>query len=150
MDGESDAAGTGGARDDGDARGGRLAHPFRSDCSIARALEVVGDRWTLLVVRDLMWHGRHTFSGLAAAAENIPTNILADRLRRLEAWGLVERSAYSERPPRHAYRLTPAGRALEPALLAIMRFGHDALGGGLFDPASGVSTGAARRGPGER
>lgn len=107
---------------------------FRSRCSIARTLELVGDKWTLLVVRDLMWHGKHTFKALQAAEEHIPTNILAERLRRLEAWGFVARRPYSEHPPRYEYHLTEEGRTLEPVLLGIMQWGHRNLGGGLYDP----------------
>jgi DNA-binding HxlR family transcriptional regulator len=113
------------------------SHDFRSTCSIARSLEIVGDKWTLLIVRDLMWHGKQTFQALQGSDERIPTNILADRLKRLERWGLVRREAYQQRPVRHAYRLTNAGRELEPVLLAIMAFGHQRLGGGRFDPATG-------------
>lgn len=109
-------------------------HRFRSKCSIARTLELVGDRWTLLIVRDLMWHGKHTFQALQASTERIPTNILADRLRRLTAWRLVRREPYQDRPVRHAYHLTETGRTLEPMLLQIMHWGHQRLGGGVFDP----------------
>lgn len=116
------------------------AQEFRSGCSIARSLDLLGDKWTLLIVRDLLWHGRHTFGALQASGEAIPSNILADRLKRLVAWGLVTRAPYQERPPRHEYRLTDRGRALEPALLALMRFGHEALGGGLHDPRTGTDT----------
>jgi len=118
-------------------------HRFRSGCSIARSLEVLGDKWTLLVVRDLMWHGKHTFQELQDAAERMPTNILADRLKRLTAWGLVERAPYQQRPVRYAYRLTDQGRALEPVLLSVMRWGHETLQGGLFDPESGTSSPAS-------
>ncbi len=109
-------------------------HDFRSKCSIARSLEILGDKWTLLIVRDLMWHGRHTFQALQDAAEGVPSNILADRLRRLMDWGLVRREAYSARPPRYSYQLTEEGRALEPVLLQVMRWGHAHLGGGLYRP----------------
>jgi DNA-binding HxlR family transcriptional regulator len=113
------------------------SHGFRSDCSIARTLELVGDKWTLLLIRDLMWHGKHTFQALQDSAERIPTNILAERLRRLMAWGLVRRAPYQQRPVRYAYELTDAGRALEPVLVQIMTWGHGHLGGGLYDPAVG-------------
>ena len=109
-------------------------HAFRSDCSIARTLEVLGDKWTLLIARDLLWHGKHTFQALQASEERIPANILAERLRRLMRWGLVYREPYQTRPVRHAYHLTEAGRALEPALLQIMQWGHRHLDGGLYEP----------------
>ena len=109
-------------------------HEFRSGCSISRTLEVVGDKWTLLIVRDLMWHGKHTFQALQNSAERIPTNILSERLRRLMNWGLVSREPYQDRPVRYAYHLTEAGRALEPVLLQIMQWGHHYLEGGTFTP----------------
>lgn len=111
-------------------------HDFRSDCSIARTLELVGDKWTLLIVRDLMWHGKHTFQALQDSAERVPTNILAERLKRLMRWGLVRREPYQDRPVRYAYHLTEAGRSLEPVLRQIMRWGHESLGGGYYDPTT--------------
>ncbi|WP_119421203.1 winged helix-turn-helix transcriptional regulator [Desertibaculum subflavum] len=120
-------------------------HEFRSKCSIARTLDVLGDKWTLLIVRDLMWHGRHTFQALQDSAERIPTNILADRLRRLAEWGLVRRAQYQDRPPRFEYHLTEAGQALEPALIQIMRWGHEMLNGGLNQRVVGAGPGRPRR-----
>lgn len=114
-------------------------HEFRSACSIARTLEIVGDKWTLLIVRDLMWHGRTRFQALQSAAEHVPTNILSDRLKRLTAWGLVRREAYQDNPARYEYFLTEAGKSLEPVLLSIMAWGHERLGGGRYDPATGQS-----------
>lgn len=115
-------------------------HAFRSGCSIARTLDLLGDKWTLLIVRDLLWHGRHTFQALQDSAERVPTNILAERLRRLMALGLVRREPYQDRPVRYTYHLTEAGRTLEPVLLEVMRWGHEQLDGGLYDPATGTST----------
>ena len=114
-------------------------HDFRSACSIARTLELVGDKWTLLVVRDLMWHEKQTFQALQDSAERVPSNILSERLKRLEGWGLARRSAYQQRPVRYAYHLTDKGRSLEPVLLQIMAWGHEYLGGGRYDPKSGQS-----------
>src|SRR5271167_2920613 len=65
------------------------AEPFaRSACAIANSLDILGDKWSLLVVRDLL-HGQHTYGELALSPERIPTNILADRLKRLESTGIV-------------------------------------------------------------
>ena len=108
----------------------------RSNCPLACTLDLIGDKWTLLIVRDLLWHGKHTFQALQESEERIPTNILADRLRRLAKWGLVHREPYQARPTRYSYHLTETGQALEPALLQIMRWGHHHLEGGLYDPAS--------------
>lgn len=119
---------------------------FRSDCSIARTLDILGDKWTLLIVRDLLWHGKLTFQALLESAEQIPTNILSDRLKRLVEWELVQRQAYQQRPPRYEYRLTEKGQALEPVLLNIMSWGHSHLGGGRYDPKSGRSWTAKKGG----
>ena len=96
---------------------------LRSGCPVANALDLVGDRWTLLVVRDLL-RGKKRFGELAASSERIPTNILAERLKRLERAGLVEARPYSAHPPRFEYNLTPAGRELEPVLSAVAAWGH--------------------------
>ena len=94
----------------------------RSSCPVACALDVAGDKWTLLVVRDLL-RGRRTYGELAASPEKIPTNILADRLRRLEAGGLIRSSLYHKHPPRYAYALTEKGAGLKEVLTALARWG---------------------------
>jgi DNA-binding HxlR family transcriptional regulator len=95
---------------------------FRSICPIASTLDLVGDKWSLLVVRDLH-HGKMTYGELASSPEKIPTNILADRLRRLEDAELIVKSAYQERPVRYSYQLTKKGEALGDILLALVRWG---------------------------
>jgi DNA-binding HxlR family transcriptional regulator len=87
----------------------------RSQCPIACALDLIGDRWTLLVVRDL-FKGKTRYGEFLAQPEGIPTNILAERLERLESAGLVTRKAYQNNPPRFAYTLTPKGADLKPML----------------------------------
>ncbi|MGH7793903.1 MAG: winged helix-turn-helix transcriptional regulator [Candidatus Binatia bacterium] len=94
----------------------------RSDCPIANTLDIVGDKWSLLVVRDLL-HGKRTYGEVLDSPEKIPSNILAERLRRLEAAGLVKRSAYQEHPIRYAYTLTDQGAALGKILLALVEWG---------------------------
>ena len=94
----------------------------RSRCPIANTLDLVGDKWSLLIVRDMI-HGKTTYGELHDSPEGIPTTILADRLRRLEGAGLVERSAYQERPVRYSYRLTEKGRELGGVLLALVEWG---------------------------
>jgi len=79
-------------------------------------LDLIGDRWTLLVVRDLRRFRTVRFKNLAESRERIPTNLLADRLRRLEQAGIVEKSAYQQRPVRYEYRLTARGIDLLPVL----------------------------------
>lgn len=91
----------------------------RSRCPVSCILEIVGDKWTLLVVRDLFFNN-HTFKELQASPEKIPTNILADRLKRLEHSGLIRRELYQERPKRYAYYLTEKGLDLEPVMRSLM------------------------------
>src|SRR3954465_452585 len=105
-----------------DAEAAERQAALRSTCPVAGALDLVGDKWTLLVVRDLL-RGRRRYGDLAASAERIPTNILADRLRRPEQAGLVERRLYSERPPRYEYRLTTTGKELAPAVRMLAEWG---------------------------
>lgn len=94
----------------------------RSSCPAACALDVAGDRWTLLIVRDLL-RGRTTYGALASCDEGIPTNILADRLRRMQAAGLIVAEPYQEKPVRYAYTLTDKGRDLGEVLAALARWG---------------------------
>lgn len=102
-------------------RRGRASGP-RSTCPIACALDVVGDRWTLLVVRDLL-AGKARFQEFLASPERIPTNVLSERLRRLEAAGIIRSELYSQHPPRAEYHLTPTGRDLEPVVRAVAVWG---------------------------
>jgi DNA-binding HxlR family transcriptional regulator len=98
-------------------------HELRSDCAIAATLDIVGDRWSLLVVRDLLFRGDLRYGDLATSAEGMPTNTLADRLRKLTDAQIIEREQYSSRPPRYSYRLTDRGRALAPVLDAMATWG---------------------------
>ena len=100
----------------------------RSTCAIANTLDLVGDRWSLLVIRDLL-SGKRTFIELVASAERIPTNILADRLKRLEEAGIIVSAAYHEHPVRYAYSLSPKGLALGDVLLALVRWGKQYIPG---------------------
>ncbi len=93
-------------------------------CPVARTLDVVGDRWLILILRDLSW-GRQRFSTLLGSLAGISANRLADRLKRLEEHGMVERVFYSEHPPRAEYRLTTKGRAFVPVLAAMQRYGDE-------------------------
>ena len=88
---------------------------------MAGALEVVGEKWSLLVVRELLL-GCRRFNDIAVNT-GAPRDILTSRLRRLEELGVVERRAYSERPPRHEYLLTGAGRDLRPVIMTLKQWG---------------------------
>jgi DNA-binding HxlR family transcriptional regulator len=119
----------------------------RSACAVANSLDVVGDKWSLLVVRDLL-HGKRTYGELVNSPERIPTNILADRLKRLEAAGIIVRTPYQQHPVRYSYTLTPKGSALGEVLLAFVRWGKRHIPGTLTlnqGPASaGASVSVAR------
>ncbi len=91
------------------------------NCSIARALEIVGERWTLLIIRDAFL-GRHRFDEFRESL-GIARNVLADRLGRLVDEGILERVRYSERPERHEYHLTSKGRDLQLALAGLRQWG---------------------------
>ena len=91
------------------------------DCSIARALEVIGERWTLLVVRDAFL-GVRRFDDFQRDL-GVARNVLADRLQRLVDADILERRRYQERPPRYEYRLTDRGRDLFPVLHTLMKWG---------------------------
>jgi DNA-binding HxlR family transcriptional regulator len=102
--------------------------PRRSRCPVACTLDVLGDRWTLLVVRDLM-RGKRRFAELVESSEHIPTNILADRLQRLVSLGVVRSQRYSEHPPRQEYQLTAKGEDLRPVMRAMVDWGVKHAGG---------------------
>jgi DNA-binding HxlR family transcriptional regulator len=123
-----------------------IAKPFtRSACAIANSLDIVGDKWSLLVVRDLL-HGRRTYGELVNSPERIPTNILADRLKRLEDAGIIVSTPYQRRPMRYAYTLTPKGRALGDVLRAFVRWGKQHIPGTVTLNEGPASRGAAVRG----
>ena len=92
----------------------------RSGCPISISLEIFGDRWSLLVVRDLMFKRLRTFKEFTAAGERIATNILAERLERLEAAGIIARDTDPSDARRILYRLTEKGMALAPVLVEMV------------------------------
>src|SRR5579863_9992023 len=100
----------------------RPAVNHRSPCPIACALDIFGDRWTLLIIRDLML-GRSRFRDFSASPEGIPTNILSDRLARLHEYGIVSQIPAEDGTKRLAYRLTKKGEALKLVLLAMRDWG---------------------------
>ena len=102
----------------------------RSACPLACTLDLLGDKWTLLVIRDLLM-GKHTFKEFQASPEKIPSNILAERLKRLEHEAVVQRELYQERPPRYSYHLTAKGQDLAPVLQAMLTWGSTHVPGAL-------------------
>jgi DNA-binding HxlR family transcriptional regulator len=98
------------------------------ECSIARALEVIGDRWTILVLRDC-FRGIRRFDEIRRDLD-IARPVLADRLKRLVDHGVLQKRLYQERPNRYEYCLTPIGMELSPILVALMRWGDKWLADG--------------------
>ena len=95
----------------------------RSPCPVAVSLDVLGDKWSLIVIRDL-FRGLSRYNEFLNAPEGVTTNILADRLKRLEDHGLITKSAYQTNPVRYAYALTDKGRALGPVLREMVIWGN--------------------------
>ncbi len=100
----------------------------RSDCPIAQALDIVGDRWSLLVVRDIAMYGKHTFTEIEASAEGIAPSTLADRLKRLTSHEIISREKIRGGPGRqYRYSLTKSGIDLLPILIDMLQWSasHD-------------------------
>ena len=93
----------------------------RSDCPLSCALDILGDKWTLLIIRDI-FHGKHRFSEFLESGEDIKTNILTERLKRLETAGLIKKIPYQDNPPRHEYHLTNTGKTLSPVIKSIVHW----------------------------
>jgi DNA-binding HxlR family transcriptional regulator len=110
-----------------------LSTEHRSACPIASALDIVGDKWSMVILRDLLT-GKRRFGQFLESPERITTNVLTDRLERLEANGLISRRAYSERPPRYEYLLTDKGAGLLTALQEISRWGNRYIPGTRVPP----------------
>lgn len=106
----------------------QMAIERRSDCPVACVLDLVGDRWTLLVLRDLFL-GKRRFDEFRRSPEGIATNVLSDRLARLEREGFVTRHRDPEDARRVLYALTPRGKSLDPVMRAIARWGLEHLEG---------------------
>lgn len=111
----------------GDPGGGDTDVPAkedtRSNCPIAVTLDLIGDRWTLVILRDLLI-GKKRYSEFLSSPERITTNILANRLDRIVEAGLATREAYQDRPKRFEYRLTAKGRDLHPVLQDMSRWAN--------------------------
>ncbi|HXD78409.1 MAG TPA: helix-turn-helix domain-containing protein [Puia sp.] len=93
---------------------------FRSDCPISTALDIFGDKWSLLIIRDLMFKGLNTYGDLLKGGEGIATNILADRLGLLECAGIISKTRHPESKAKVLYQLTPKGAGLAPVLIEII------------------------------
>lgn len=100
----------------------------RSDCPLSCTLDLIGDRWSLLIVRDLLF-GSSRHRELLNAGEGIPTNILSQRLKHLEQAGIIERHDSPQPRSRYGYRLTEAGLKLAPAVRALAEWGYSEIAG---------------------
>lgn len=101
-----------------------MDYPSKDQCPVARALDVIGERWTMLVLRDLFLFGPRRFQDFQDSLAGIAPNTLSARIKTLESAGIIERRLYSEHPPRADYRLTDKGRALGPALKSLKIWGE--------------------------
>lgn len=112
----------------------------RSCCPIACALDQLGDKWTLLVIRDLLL-GKRRYQEFLESPESIATNILADRLKKLEAAGIIVLQTYQLKPARHEYLLTQKGEDLRPVIEALVRWGKTHFPGAqVFRPHQSTKT----------
>ena len=108
---------------------------FRSPCPIASTLDIIGDRWTLIIIRDLL-NGKKRFSEFLTSPEKITTSVLTTRLGALEANGLVAREIYQTKPKRYEYILADKGRQLVPILQAMCVWGNTFIDDTWIPPAS--------------
>ncbi|MBV8512494.1 MAG: helix-turn-helix transcriptional regulator [Xanthobacteraceae bacterium] len=93
-------------------------------CPVARTLDLIGDRWSMLILRDLLLDGARKFQDLQDSLEGVSPNTLSDRLKKLMQNGIIERRLYAEHPPRAEYLLTSKGRELRPVLRALREWGE--------------------------
>ena len=94
------------------------------DCPVARTLDVIGERWTILLLRDLFLHGPRRFQDFQDGLPKVAPNTLSARLKAMEENGLIERHQYSDHPVRLEYRLTDRGRSLGPIVKALRDWGQ--------------------------
>ncbi len=98
------------------------------DCPVARTLDLIGERWTILLMRDLLLHGPRRFQQFQDSLPGVAPNTLSARLKAMEDSGLVQRVLYNERPPRLEYVLTDLGKSLGPVVKAMRDWGSKHLG----------------------
>lgn len=104
--------------------------PCHSDCSpcpVAHALDIIGDRWTLLIIRDLMFRNIHEYKDILGSFEGISTNILSDRLKRLTQARLIDSIDHPDSKTRKLYYLTPAGKSLIYVMMEIAKWAKNNL-----------------------
>lgn len=95
----------------------------RSTCPVSTALDVLGDKWSLLILRDMVFAGKSTYGEFLQSAEKIATNVLADRLAVLESQGILSKSVASDKKSKFTYRLTEKGVDTVPIIIALVQWG---------------------------
>ena len=98
------------------------SHDYRSSCPITIALDVFGDKWSLLILRDMVFKGKKRYGAFLDSAEKISTNILADRLRKMEKAGLISKEKDPGHGSKFVYGLTPKGQGAIPILLEMIEW----------------------------
>jgi DNA-binding HxlR family transcriptional regulator len=101
-----------------------MADSYGLDCPVARTLDIVGERWAILILRDLFLLGPRKFQDFESSLAGISPNTLSARLKRLEEAGIINRRFYEEHPPRAEYLLTPKGRELGPVMKLLRAWGE--------------------------
>jgi DNA-binding HxlR family transcriptional regulator len=101
-----------------------MARKYSLKCPVARTLDVIGDRWTILILRDLFRFETRRFRDFENGLPGLTPGVLSARLKQLESSGVIQSRAYEEHPPRLEYFLTPKGRELGPVLLALKKWGE--------------------------
>ena len=94
------------------------------DCPVARTLDLIGERWTILLLRDLLLHGARRFQDFQVSLPGVAPNTLSARLKLLEAQGVIATRLYAQHPPRYEYFLTEKGKALGPVLKSLYAWGE--------------------------
>ncbi|RYC68890.1 MULTISPECIES: winged helix-turn-helix transcriptional regulator [Spirosoma] len=95
----------------------------RSTCPVSTALDILGDKWSLLILRDMVFAGKSTYGEFVQSAEKIATNVLADRLAVLESQGILSKSVASDKKSKFTYRLTEKGVDTIPIIIALVQWG---------------------------
>ena len=108
-----------------------VAKEYHLPCPVAKSLDIIGDRWTLLIIRDLLIQGPRKYVDLSQSLSGIAPNVLSDRLKVLETNGLVEREFYEQHPPRALYKLTKKGSDLYMVMQALLEWGNKYLYDGV-------------------
>ena len=114
-------------------------HEKRSTCPISRGLDLFGDKWTLLIIRDIAFRGFRFYNEFLESGEGIATNVLSDRLKTLESHGFLESKKYEKLKTKKVYLLTETGIGLIPIVLEMLRWGIQ------FDPTLEIAPGMVER-----